>query len=615
MSAPPGGLYLRWEQLCSDVYLSSGDSRRVLHDVSGQALPAELCACAGPSGSGKTSLFKLLAGRRSPSSGTVCVNGAPLDASSFRRSSGFVTQSTVFLDTLTVRETITFTALLRLDRAVPLQQRRERAEEVLREVDLLAVADTRIGSDVGGGISGGERRRLAIGVEVVHKPPLLLLDEPTSGLDATSAQLVGRMLRALSTDSGTTTLCTIHQPRAALLDLFDTLTLLTEGRVAYFGPVKLAATDGSGVLSYFERHGGFVCPRYENPADWLLDLVHLPRPAGQGPAAEASDAAIRSALAVSFAQRYSESALAMLAMTPMPAELAPPPLNVCRGAGRYSTSWLTQCRVLWKRTLLYKLREPAAVLTQGMTSALMPLIVGGIYYRIPLSQSAIPDRLAAISFVVLLQSFMCMDQILLFPKERAVYLRDYATGLYGTTAFYVARTGAEMLCATITYWMFGFQADAAHFFVYLGIICLVTEAGAALLASCGALSPSMEVGNILATMILIILTLLDGFYINLTNMPAWCQWASVFSFPGYGVQAVAANEFNGLVYTCTPQEAALGCIPDGRAYLTRLGFQHVHIGANVGYILVLAAGSRFVSCLGLHFLYTGQSLSERWRGA
>ena len=177
-----GGLWLRWEGLVYDVPAppSSGDgAKRILHGLSGQLLPGELMAIMGPSGSGKTSLMKLLAGRRPPTAGALLVNGQPMDVPSFRRASGFVAQTTVFLDTLTVRETVTFTAMLRLDRSVPVAAKRARVEEVLAAVDLAKCASSRIGNDLTGGISGGERRRLSIGVEVVHKPACLLLDEPT----------------------------------------------------------------------------------------------------------------------------------------------------------------------------------------------------------------------------------------------------------------------------------------------------------------------------------------------------------------------------------------------------------------------------------------------------
>ena len=212
-----------------------------------------------------------------------------------------------------------------------------------------------------------------------------------------------------------------------------------------------------------------------------------------------------------------------------------------------------------------------------------------------------------------------MDQILLFPKERAVYLRDHATGLHSTGSFFMARTLAEMpfillfaaVSATISYWMYGFQSDARRFFIFVAIICVVTDTGAAFLSSIGAMSETMEMGNLLATLGIVFLTLLDGFYRNLADIPAWCRWVSKFSFLGYGVQAVAANEFCGLAFSCTPEEAAVGCIPDGDAYLRRLSMADTDVGAYIGYILIIGAGSRAVAYLALRFLFTGQSFRER----
>ena len=152
-----------------------------------------------------------------------------------------------------------------------------------------------------------------------------------------------------------------------------------------------------------------------------------------------------------------------------------------------------------------------------------------------------------------------------------------------------------------------------HFFTFLIALVAVTEAGAALLTCIGAISPTMEVGNLLSVLIVILLTLVDGFYRNLSDLPAFISWLQVFSFQSYGVKAIAANEFRGLTFTCTPAEAAVGCILTGDAYLERLGMAHVNIWANVGYMVVLAAGWRLCAYSGLHFLYTGQSFGERWR--
>ncbi len=121
----------------------------------------------------------------------------------------------------------------------------------------------------------------------------------------------------------------------------------------------------------------------------------------------------------------------------------------------------------------------------------------------------------------------------------------------------------------------------------------------------------MEVGNLLATLAIVMLTVVDGFYRNLADLPLWIRWLSKLSFLGYGVQAAAANEFRGLQFSCTPEEAAIGCILTGDAYLERLSMQNVNVWANVGYMFALALGWRTIAYLGLRFLYTGQSFRER----
>jgi hypothetical protein len=313
--------------------------------------------------------------------------------------------------------------------------------------------------------------------------------------------------------------------------------------------------------------------------------------------------------------------------------------------------------------MIYKLREPAAVMTQASMAIIMPLLVGGIYWNIPLTQTAVTDRLAAISFLVLVQSFMCMDQILLFPKERAVYLRDHATGLHSTSSFFLARTLAEMpfillfavISAVISYWMcvtrYGSRDPAAHLPAHHADIAQVWlparcpqvlslrrrsgrrhrhrrcipvlhrrhvgddgdgqpagHAGHRHPHAAGwcarphaCLSPSARAHHAFNA----------GFYRNLADIPLWCRWVSKFSFLGYGVQAVAANEFRGLEFTCTPEEAAAGCIPNGDAFLRRLSMQDIDIGAYIGYILIIGAGSRFFAYLSLRFLFTGQTFRER----
>lgn len=244
--------------------------RALLSGVSGGVRPGQVMAIMGPSGAGKTTLLNLLAGRLEPAAGTatrgsVTVNGTPRVAATFRDSTAYVEQDDAMYAALTVREQIDFTARLRLPQSTPPADRAARVEAVLAELGLTTVADRRVGGGAVRGVSGGERKRTAIGMELVTDPQLILCDEPTAGLDAAAALAVVRTLKTLAVRGGKTVLTTIHQPRGDIFDSFDLVMLLSGGHVMYSGPPSKA-------VAYFEALG-FPCPLSTNVADILLDIV------------------------------------------------------------------------------------------------------------------------------------------------------------------------------------------------------------------------------------------------------------------------------------------------------------------------------------------------------
>ena len=188
-----------------------------------------------------------------------------------------------------MRETLLFSARLRLPADTPPAARRARVDAVVRTLGLRACADTRVGSGLARGISGGERKRLALGVELVINPPLLFLDEPTSGLDAFNAQAVMSSLKLLASTGRAVVAC-LHQPRSSITTLFDALLLLSEGRVMFSG----AAPDA---LPFFQRWG-FACPEHTNPSDFYLDAISL---SFHSPQAEAASRARVALLADAYA--------------------------------------------------------------------------------------------------------------------------------------------------------------------------------------------------------------------------------------------------------------------------------------------------------------------------
>ncbi len=245
------------------------DRLHILKGLEGCVLPGTMLAIIGGSGAGKSTLLDILARRKTMGeiTGEVLYNGVP--SSQLRnlllRVSGYVTQEDVLKETLTVRETLMFQAELRLDpRLFSEKDRIARVDKVLADLGLTHRADSRIGNEAKRGLSGGEKKRVAIGVQLVTDPSVLYLDEPTSGLDAYNSLSVVRLLRQLA-EKGKTVVATVHQPRSTMYDLFDRLLVLDQGRAVYQGPAQEAA-------AYFSRLG-FRVPNHVSPADYVIDVL------------------------------------------------------------------------------------------------------------------------------------------------------------------------------------------------------------------------------------------------------------------------------------------------------------------------------------------------------
>lgn len=202
-------------------------------------------------------------------SGAMLVNGQQRD-SGFQRKTGYVQQQDLHLATSTVREALTFSALLRQPKSTPRQEKIDYVDEVIKLLEMEAYADAIVGVP-GEGLNVEQRKRLTIGVEMAAKPQLLLfLDEPTSGLDSQTAWSICALLRKLAIN-GQAILCTIHQPSAVLFQQFDRLLFLAKGgRTVYFGDI---GPKSQLLTRYFESKGARRCGAEENPAEWMLDII------------------------------------------------------------------------------------------------------------------------------------------------------------------------------------------------------------------------------------------------------------------------------------------------------------------------------------------------------
>ncbi|GLI63140.1 hypothetical protein VaNZ11_006048 [Volvox africanus] len=239
--------------------------RQILFNVTGEVNPGEVLALMGPSGGGKTSLLTLLGGRSTARlEGSVTFNGAKM-SKTLKRKLGYVMQDDLLFAELTVYETLYFAALLRLPRSWSRADKLARVDLVIAGLGLERCRDTIIGSHMMRGVSGGERKRVSIGHELLINPSMLLLDEPTSGLDSTTALRLLHTLRSLAS-GGRTIVTSIHQPSSRLYHQMDKLMLLAQGRVMYYG-------DAQCVALWFKMLGQ-PCPFGTNIADHILDLAN-----------------------------------------------------------------------------------------------------------------------------------------------------------------------------------------------------------------------------------------------------------------------------------------------------------------------------------------------------
>jgi ATP-binding cassette subfamily G (WHITE) protein 2 (SNQ2) len=239
---------------------------KILQNVTGRVEPREMCAVMGASGAGKSTLLDILADRKTIGriEGEIFINGHARTADAME-STAYVMQDSAHKEYLTVRETLEFAANFRMLQSEPAVVKEQRVKDLLMTLRLDTVADSMVGDMEARGISGGQRRRLSIGVEMVHLPKMLFLDEPTTGLDSASANEVVSVLRIL-TNQHRTVICTIHQPSAKCFSMFDKVLLLGEGRTIYFGAMKEMQSYFMNCVYQFPYKEG------RNVADYMADI-------------------------------------------------------------------------------------------------------------------------------------------------------------------------------------------------------------------------------------------------------------------------------------------------------------------------------------------------------
>ncbi|KAM2612934.1 hypothetical protein TB2_032838 [Malus domestica] len=550
---------LTWKDLTVMVTLNNGETQKVLEGLTGYAEPGTFTALMGPSGSGKSTLLDALSSRLAANaflSGTILLNGRKRKLSF--GTAAYVTQDDNLIGTLTVRETISYSARLRLPDKMAWSEKRALVESTIIEMGLQDCADTVIGNWHLRGISGGEKRRVSIALEILTRPRLLFLDEPTSGLDSASAFFVTQTLRALARD-GRTVIASIHQPSSEVFELFDQLYLLSSGKTSSYELI--------GRFFQFFAQAGFPCPALRNPSDHFLrcinsdfDKVKATLKGSMELRFEASDdplekittaEAIRVLIDSYRSSQYSYAAREKV-------EEISKVKGTVLDSGGSQASFFMQAFQLSKRSFINMSRDFGYYWLRLVIYIVVTVCIGTIYLNVGTGYSSILARGSCASFVFGFVTFMSIGGFPSFVEDMKVFQRERLNGHYGVTAFVISNTLSAMpflilitfLAGTVCYFMVRLHPGFEHYLFF--VLCLYASVTVveSLMMAIASIVPNFLMGIIIGAGIQGIFMLVSG-YFRLPNdipKPVWRYPMSYISFHFWALQGQYQNDLSGLLF-------------------------------------------------------------------
>ncbi|KAK4482431.1 hypothetical protein RD792_009588 [Penstemon davidsonii] len=563
-SSSSSSCHLAWEDLTAVLpNFGDGPTKRLLCGLTGYALPGRILAVMGPSGSGKSTFLDSLTGRLA---GNVVMTGNLLLNGKKRKRLhygvfAYVTQEDIFLGTLTVKETITYSAMLRLPSNTTRYEINQTVENTITEMGLEDCADHLIGNWHLRGISGGEKKRLSIALEIITQPRLLFLDEPTSGLDSASAFFVVQGLKSVASSGGRTIVSSIHQPSSEVFALFDDLLLLSNGETIYFGEAKMA-------LEFF-ADAGFPCPSRRNPSDHFLrcinsdfDEVDNTLMGSQrfrdkkdtcGSIMYLSTAEIRARLL----HIYHRSDIAARVKARIQ-ELSTTEGLVLERTNGSRVTLSRQLSTLTKRSFINMSRDFGYYWLRILVYIVVSICVGSVFYDVGSNYNAILARGSCGGFISGFMTFMTIGGFPSFIEEMKIFHKERLNGHYGVGVFIVSNFVSSFpylvimsfSSASITYFMVKFHPGLDHFiYAFLDLLLSIAVVESCMMVV-AALVPYFLMGVVIGAGFIGLMMASAGYFRLIPELPKpfWRYPVSYINYMAWALQGAYKNDMIGLEF-------------------------------------------------------------------
>ena len=408
------------------------------------------------------------------------------------------------------------------------KEKEERVDSLMQELGLVHVADSFVGDEENRGISGGERKRVSIGVDMIHDPPILLLDEPTSGLDSTSAHQVTELLSSMAKAKHRTIVLSIHQPSYRLLQYISKFLILSRGSVVHFGSLESLEEKIDKM--------GFKIPLQLNPLEFAMEIIY----------------SLEDSNPSSYHNIEDDNSSSCPAW---PEEEAAGRIEKHNSISQISNHYLWMslfeimflCSRFWK--IIYRTKQ--LFLARTMQALVGGFGLGSVYMKVRNDEGGITERLGLFAFSLSFLLSSTVEALPIYLQERRVLMKEASRGAYRISSYMIANTiiflpflfAVAILFAVPVYWLVGLNPSIAAFTFFTFVVWVIVLMASSLVLFLSAVSPDFISGNSLICTVLGAFFLFSGYFIPKESIPRYWIFMYYVSLYRYPLDSLLINEY------------------------------------------------------------------------